>query len=75
MRNEVDLMAGIIASFESASQSLESARLTLKSLLESGVPMMPVTEASCRHRDAIEVQTLGGNGTVWICPDCGDEFA
>ena len=29
----------------------------------------------CHHVNAVDVTTMGAEFTVWLCPDCGTEFA
>lgn len=71
-----ELLRAAIAAFESAGRSFDAARLVLKQIVDGQVPAEPVVnDGVCRHRDAVEVTTMGDGAHVWLCPDCGDQFS
>lgn len=79
MRDE-DAFDAIVHSFEAAARSFEAARRLLLSLIavdpeEFEDPYEKQEPPSCAHRDAVEISTLGDQGRVFICPDCGEQFS
>ena len=80
MTVDAELLRAAVLSFESASRSLESCRITLGELMshlygdDEDQETAPPAEVRCSHPDAIETVTMGGNPPLWLCPDCGDQF-
>lgn len=81
MTPDPDLLRAVAMSFDAATRALDSCRILLGRLIESAVPMsddlddLDDSPRSCSHRDAVEVTTLGDQAPVFLCPDCGEQFA
>jgi len=83
MTPDPDLLRAIASSFDAATRALDSCRILLGRLIEAAAPMVDDQldddvddrPRSCSHPDAVEVSTLGDQGPVFLCPDCGEQFA
>jgi len=86
--HDEDLLRAVLVTFAAIENSLETTRLLLVRLLETdGRDLAELGEryaiayaeddydAACHHPDALEVSTLGDGPAVFLCPDCGDQFA
>lgn len=75
MRTNDPILEAVLAAFESARQSFESARLLLAQIVDEASTETSVEwTGECPHRDAFEVTTLGDGAPVWLCPDCGEQI-
>ena len=84
MTPDPDLLRAVAASFDSAARSLDSCRILLGRLVDLAAPMLDEeieeeeiddSPRPCSHPDAVEVSTLGDQGPVFLCPDCGEQFS
>lgn len=81
MTPDPDLLRAVAMSFDAAERALDSCRVLLGRLVESAAPMIDDLDdlddspRPCSHRDAVEVTTLGDQAPVFLCPDCGEQFA
>lgn len=85
MNNELppEVLNALILAFDSATRSLEACRLLLSRCVAEYAPEtyepdeeveQPV-DGKCHHENACEVTTLGDQGPLWLCPDCGEQFS
>ena len=76
MSDRDELLAAVGQSFDAAARSFDAARrLLLVVIAGDDVEQELDAVGPCRHPDAVEVTTLGDRGQVFVCPDCGDQFA
>lgn len=69
-----ELLRGVMDTFDAAAKSFDAARRLLVVIM-STEEEVEYSDGVCRHADAVEVSTLGDRGQVFVCPDCGDQFA
>lgn len=68
-------------SFDAATRALDSCRILLGRLIDAAAPTLDEEFVEddgprpCSHSDAVEVSTLGDQGSVFLCPDCGEQFS
>ncbi|WP_395772550.1 hypothetical protein [Arenimonas sp.] len=81
MTTDPDLLRAVALSFDAATRALDSCRILLGRLIDAGAPMTDdeldedESPRPCSHSDAVEVSTLGDQGPVFLCPDCGEQFS
>ena len=75
-------MRAATSSLEAAARAMESCRTLLNLLLDRlddldnlDAPVGLPSDTFCHHPGAVDVTTMGAEFAVWLCPDCGAEFA